>query len=288
MSEIRWILAALGVILLLGIWWWGGRRSRQAPGNAELREAMPIVPEVEPHTYADRPAPRFVPEARERVIAHLEPLDIRTATLEEEPLFDEPMTALVDPIELTIDLQHAVTDIGEHTAASAPAKVAAPSSPDPPRNATERLSSSPRSSPNTSELQRIVAIRVCATGEARWPGQRLMDALESLGLAFGRYEVYHRKHVDGRSLFCVASLIEPGIFDVAQMPTQEFRGVTLFAVLPGPLDAVQTLDALFETAGGLAEELTGVIQDHKGVVMTASGAVALRAEMAQFQTLLAS
>ena len=49
------------------------------------------------------------------------------------------------------------------------------------------------------------------------PGPQLMAALELHGLAFGRYQVFHRKHVDGRSLFCVASLIEPGTFDIAAM-----------------------------------------------------------------------
>ncbi len=43
-----------------------------------------------------------------------------------------------------------------------------------------------------------------------------MAALELHGLAFGRYQVFHRKHSDGRSLFCVASLIEPGTFDLAR------------------------------------------------------------------------
>ena len=82
-----------------------------------------------------------------------------------------------------------------------------------------------------------------------------MAALEVHGLAYGRYQVYHRKHSDGRSIFCVASLIEPGTFDMARMPDEEFRGVTLFAVLPGPLEPVQTVDALLATARELAREL---------------------------------
>ncbi len=64
------------------------------------------------------------------------------------------------------------------------------------------------------------------------------------GLAYGRYQVFHRRHVDGRSLFCVASLVEPGTFDVARMATEEFRGVTLFAVLPGPVEPLLTFDEL--------------------------------------------
>jgi cell division protein ZipA len=139
---------------------------------------------------------------------------------------------------------------------------------------------------NVSELQRIVTIRVCALGETRWSGSELMAALELHGLAFGRYQVFHRKHIDGRSLFCVASLVEPGTFDIAGMGSQEFRGVTLFAVLPGPTAPVETIDELLRTARGLAEELSGMIQDAKGMPMSPQRAVSLREDVARFQASL--
>src|SRR5258708_867627 len=110
---------------------------------------------------------------------------------------------------------------------------------------------------NASETQRIVSVRVCAAGETRWSGLDLMIALENNGLAYGRYNVFHRKHSDGRTLFCAASLVEPGVFNLAKMPQEEFRGLTLFAVLPGPLEPLQTLDAVIETAGEVWAALRG-------------------------------
>jgi len=140
---------------------------------------------------------------------------------------------------------------------------------------------------SAADLQRIVTIRVCSTGEGRWSGAQLLAALELHGLAFGRYQVFHRKHVDGRSLFCVASLIEPGTFDLAEMAEQEFRGVTLFAVLPGPLEPLATVDELFGTARGLAEELSGTVQDAKGIPLSMQRAAALREDIGRFQAALA-
>jgi cell division protein ZipA len=113
-----------------------------------------------------------------------------------------------------------------------------------------------------------------------------MAAFELHGLAFGRYQVFHRRHVDGRSLFCVASLVEPGTFDVAAMAEQEFRGVTLFAVLPGPIAPLETVDELLRTARGLAEELSGMIQDAKGMPLSPQRAAALREDVARFQAAL--
>ena len=115
-----------------------------------------------------------------------------------------------------------------------------------------------------------------------------MAALELHGLAYGRYQVFHRKHSDGRSLFCVASLIEPGTFDLARMAEEEFRGVTLFAVLPGPLEPLQTVDALLATARELAGDLPGTVQDAKGMPLSPQRAAALREDVARFQASLAA
>jgi cell division protein ZipA len=151
---------------------------------------------------------------------------------------------------------------------------------------SDRLAAVAPQVPNASEKQKIITVRVCAVGEARWSGADLMSVLEGHGLAFGRYQVYHRKHSDGRSVFFVASLIEPGTFDIALMPDEEFRGVSIFAVLPGPLDALQTIDVLLATARDLARELSGTLQDAKGMPLSPQRVAALREDVARFQASL--
>jgi cell division protein ZipA len=150
----------------------------------------------------------------------------------------------------------------------------------------ERSAVAPVQTPNASEQQKIVTVRVCAPGEVRWSGAMLLSALELHGLAYGRYQVFHRRHVDGRSLFCVASLIEPGTFDVARMSAEEFRGITLFAVLPGPVEPLLTVDELLGAARGLAQELSGMVQDNKGMPLSPQRAAALRDDVARFQASL--
>ncbi len=117
-------------------------------------------------------------------------------------------------------------------------------------------------------------------------GSQLLSALELHGLAYGRYQVFHRRHGDGRSLFCVASLIEPGTFDVARMADEEFAGVTLFAVLPGPLEPLLTVDELLGAARDLAQALTGTVQDAKGMPLSPQRAAAMRDDVARFQASL--
>jgi len=225
-------------LLIGGIWWWGARRSAQAPGNSELRE--PVVENI-----------RSSPPSRDWGVPPLEPLNIRTAEFERVPVLDTPMSAAADPPFAA----------AAQPAAAAPKSVAA-------------------------ERQKIVTVRVCAPGDTRWSGAELMAALERHGLGFGRYQVFHRNQGDGSSLFCVASLVEPGTFDLATMAGEVFRGVTLFAVLPGPLTPLDIFDELMATARGLAEELPGILQDAKGIALTAQRAAALREDVQRFQARL--
>ena len=303
-AELRWILLALSLVLLGGIWWWGRRRSSQAPGNAALRELAPTLEPVREPEFEIEPAPKH--PAREWGVPPFEPLSIRTREFEGVPVLGEPM--MVDPQPSSVPraspatpavgtapitapatgvyatgaaVSPAATGVYATGAAVSPATTAAAAvaaaAPVPPTLTP---------TPNSSERQKIVTVRVCAAGEARWSGATLLSALELHGLAYGRYRVFHRRHVDGRSLFCVASLVEPGTFDVARMSSEEFRGITLFAVLPGPVEPLLTVDELLVAARGLAQELAGMVQDSKGMPLSPQRAAALRDDVARFQASL--
>ncbi|MDP9089627.1 MAG: cell division protein ZipA C-terminal FtsZ-binding domain-containing protein [Pseudomonadota bacterium] len=297
-AELRWILLALSLVLLAGIWWWGRRRSLQAPGNAALRE---MTPTVEPLRHDAPPADAFAeaaaapdPHAREWGVPPFEPLSIHTQEYDQVPIVDGPMMVEADPppiapaappkpaavAPVSAAPRHAAAVVSPVSAAPAPPPAAAV--PEPPTRGAA-ASAQPA---NLSEQQKIVTLRVCAPGEARWSGASLLAALELHGLAYGRYQVFHRRHVDGRSLFCVASMVEPGTFDVASMPSEEFRGVTLFAILPGPVEPLLTVDELLGAARGLAQELAGMVQDSKGMPLSPQRAGALRDDVARFQASL--
>ena len=298
MGELRWTLLGLGILAILAIWWWSARRSGQAPGNAELREstaAPPLhgfAPAGESALAERRPA---VSESRDWGVPPLEPLNIRATDLEGVPELDEPMMIEADPLDMTIDIGPPAIKAPPPVPmppvypASAPAPTPPAAEAPVQRSSAEnsdRLATVAPQVPNSSEVQRIVTVRVCAVGAARWSGAALMAALELHGLAYGRYQVYHRKHSDGRSIFCVASLIEPGTFDITHMAEEEFRGVSLFAVLPGPLEPLHAIDALLATARDLARELSGTVQDANGMPFSPQRAAALREDVARFQALL--
>jgi cell division protein ZipA len=358
LDELRWILLVLGILAIGAIWLWSARGSRQAPGNAELRE--PTVSHAHGPSAPGGPAPEPAPletrasavDKREWGVPPLEPLSIRTADFAEVPALDQPMLTHADPVDFSLDSTRATgpARFARSPAAARSAPVPAPMMELEPvplydeplddepvddgrvddgrvdatvemeiggqtgeelrteaevaaeeaareeeareedARAQERSDRHAIVAPppaNRSEKQKIVTVRVCAVGEARFAGADLMNALEALGLAYGRYQVYHRKHNDGRSIFCVASLVEPGIFDLSTMPDEQFRGVSLFAVLPGPLEPMQTAEALLATARELARALSGTMQDAKGIPFSPQRTEALLQDVARFQALLA-
>jgi cell division protein ZipA len=293
-AELRWILLAFSLVLLAGIWWWGRRRSSQAPGNIEFRVATPAAAPPQRHDVPVEDASAeteasFDSQDREWGVPPFEPLSIRTQENDHVPVLDGPMMVEADPAPALRDAAPALRVASATPAASVTSGAAVTTPGRVPTllpESSDRSSAAPAQTPNASEQQKIVTVRVCAPGEARWPGATLLSALELNGLAYGRYQVFHRRHTDGRSLFCVASLVEPGTFDVARMPSEEFRGVTLFAVLPGPLEPLSTVDELLGAARGLAQELSGMVQDSKGMPLSPQRAAALRDDVARFQASL--
>ncbi|MDP8985217.1 MAG: cell division protein ZipA C-terminal FtsZ-binding domain-containing protein, partial [Pseudomonadota bacterium] len=212
-----------------------------------------------------------------------EPLSIRTADFEQVQVDDLVMTAHVDSF---MEPDPGVGDSRNETwgeAGLGAERAGEQAAPTHDRQPGDRPGepAAPVAAAAEDETQRIVALRVVAADGAAWAGSDLMAALDNQGLAYGRYHVFHRKHSDGQTLFCAASLVEPGTFNIAQMPHEQYRGVTLFAVIPGPVDPVQTLDALIEAAGQLAQALHGVVQDSQGTPLSLQRVAALREEMAR-------
>lgn len=115
------------------------------------------------------------------------------------------------------------------------------------------------------EQRHILAVRVVGLNPDRMSGRPLRQALSACGFVHGRFGIFHQPGADGRALISAANLNKPGVFDPASMDFQRFRGLGLFAVLPGPLPPAAALDHLLDTAGDLAQRLHARLQDEHGM-----------------------
>jgi len=139
-----------------------------------------------------------------------------------------------------------------------------------------------QSSGQGTPTTKIIALRLLAT-TPRFSGAHLRTALESESLAFGRYQIFHRLSADGTAVFSVASMLEPGSFDLEQMFHEQYPGIALFAQLPGPLDGMSVLGELIGCARRLQQTLGGILQDEQGTPLLAFRIEQLRREVREFE-----
>jgi cell division protein ZipA len=168
---------------------------------------------------------------------------------------------------------------GEPTAEapSAPAP-AAPPAPEPP-SLVETVSEEEKKRPAPD---RIVALRLVPRG-AELPAERAVDALRNAGLEHGRYAIFHRQLDTNREGFSVASLTEPGSFDLEHLDRTAIAGLSFFVVLPGKGDPVARFDAMVETARALSVELAADLFDERGSSWSSQRERYLREELIEYR-----
>ncbi len=131
--------------------------------------------------------------------------------------------------------------------------------------------------------RKIVALRLAMPEGA--PGSQLQALLHVERLEFGRFSIFHRMQGTG-TVFSVASMVEPGTFDPVQMPQQQIPGITLFMLLPGPLDGLIAYDQMLTCAQRITHATNGILQDERGNKLTPQFMERLREEVLDFQHLV--
>lgn len=96
--------------------------------------------------------------------------------------------------------------------------------------------------------------------------ERIVLALHEAGLRQGKYNIFHffRESVPEETLFSVANLREPGVFDLTNLEQEKVPGLSFFLMLPGPTDPLGRFDRMVETARWVAEQLDADLFDERG------------------------
>lgn len=306
MPELRWILLGCGFVLLIAVYVWGRRSSKSAAGDdaggrmrPEPQFAEPLAerfeiddaaaslddePEVAAATqpedfsstairsvsrddaaasdYLDAAEPYRAPlrdVRRGRIEPTLSPASDDLTDREPEDSYDARVHE--DTAELSADdtIEHRVSH-------DAP---------------TLGMSNTPQ--PKRIERRKIVALRLAA-GTQRFAGGQLRQMLEGETLQYGKYDVFHRMHADDGIVFSIASMVEPGTFDLQKMAATTYPGVTLFAQLPGPVSGVEAVNELVACGKRLQDSLGGTLQDERGVPLTVHRIERLRQEVRDFES----
>jgi len=140
--------------------------------------------------------------------------------------------------------------------------------------------------PEAAAPQKIVTLRLTARDGGQFRGDELILSLRGIGMRHGKFGIYHR--YDGNdedlTIFSAASLVEPGSFDVANIKEQRIPGISLFMVLPGPVDGVEAFDLMMATARALTQSLDGELLDESGSTLSIQRERYMREEIIAYQT----
>ncbi len=139
--------------------------------------------------------------------------------------------------------------------------------------------------PATDMPQKIVTVRLVARAKKTFAGDELILSMRGIGLRHGKFGIFHR--YDGsdesQTIFSAASLVEPGSFDLQNIKDQEIPGISLFLVLPGPVDCVEAFDMMLAAARTLTQSLSGELLDESGSTLSIQRERYMREEIIQFQ-----
>jgi cell division protein ZipA len=311
MSELRWALLILGVIFIALLAWWERRRPRQASGGLEralsreggadapprmVREPPLTLPDVhvrEPLPVQELPVVDTVREEQrehhETQRQHLEepdewqmpvrepvapppaaapPEHPEPASFDDDDTMDD-LLAIVPADEIPADERATFDDDSEPAAAPMAREV----QPEPPPATSLRVEW-----PEEHE-RRILALRLVAPQRERFAGRSLRQALAAEGFLLGQFAIFHKPDDEQRAVLSAASLTRPGTFDMETMDSQHYGGLSLFAVLPGPMAPPQAFDELVFAARNLNDRLHGELQDEQGTPLTPARIAQLRDQL---------
>ncbi len=246
-TTLRIIIAAIGVVILAGIYFFGRPRR---PGQGR------------------RILPRKSGEGR------VEPV------IGEAPDGSEAGTGEVRPVspqqgELDVALKRELERLGATVAAgrsTTHGQTPPPAAPGP------ALGQRPEAFP----VDRIVSLFVVAREGEPFRGSDIVVAAEKAGLRFGAMHIFHRL-VEGRPdagpVFSMANMMKPGYFNMARIADLATPGLTFFITLPGPLAALDAWEAMLPVAQRIAELLGGELLDEDHNALGRQRVAGLREEL---------
>ena len=263
MNELRWILVGFGIVLLAAIYLWGRRGSRAAAADEPPPRVRP-----EPPMHVHEPT---LIRSVEQAIAASAQHDVASPA---EPPPDEYETPpALDTWRGRVEPTFADAETAEMPVRPAAAATAADA---------PTLSSSEAPQSRRVERRKILSLRL-AMAPQRIEGAKLLESLLAESLQHGKYNIFHRLHADGSIVFSVASMVEPGAFDLEKMDETLYPGMTMFTQLPGPVPGMHALNELIACARRLQANLGGTLQDERGVPLTVHRIERMRQEVREFE-----
>lgn len=254
---LRLILLAVGILVLVGIYFWETNRRKQGAAQAKSHQLQET--DERPDSFES---------------------DESTGWDKDPDLGD--IEAQLAQLSHEVNATHASHD--EHFQFSSETESPLPS---PVEDQQEMFGFSAKEETPLDVPGKIIQINLKTKGES-FSGQAILDAVKDVGLQPGEMQIYHRYTTDGshKVVFNMASMVEPGVFPMKNMDDYATPGLTLFAQLPGPGDSLAIFSDMLFTAERLASTLGGELQDETHSTLTKQTIETLRSEIVEHRRLV--
>ena len=132
---------------------------------------------------------------------------------------------------------------------------------------------------------RIIVINVFASETREFAGRELWDFLHAAGLRHDKMKILSKTEgnlEDGRAIFRVANIVNPGTFDAAAIDRFTTPGISMFMLLPAPINNLLAFEQMLAVARRLAEALDGQLLDANRQELTAKSIEQARRRIRDF------
>lgn len=130
----------------------------------------------------------------------------------------------------------------------------------------------------------VLVLSVLARDENKFSGSDLKSALEAEGLKHGDMDIFHY-HMTGKkdAVFSVASVVEPGTFDLETIDEYATPGLSLFCQLPSSMAGADAFGLLLKKAQNIADKLEGQLCDDKRNLLSEQATAHYRDRITAFE-----
>lgn len=247
MDNLRWLLLALGIIVIAGVYWYtrhsgnGGRRARRSRYEPSIGDDTPAQPEAD--------------------------------------IMEDSFEILVEEIT-DIPVPDDFSTFAESVARSRHAEVDRASS------AGETPEATPAGDPNQKIVVLHAAARGEGTMRGP-EIVRVLDGeglVHGRGRIFHRHPPTTAGGVNvTTTLYSVATMTEPGSISLEKLEQLHTSGLTFFMVLPGPGNGAEVFADMLATARRVSGALDAELLDEGGSTLTKQAAAHLREEIINFE-----
>ena len=292
--ELRWLIAGVGMIILILIWLWGSRaqlkeqrRARRLsaedrfPENESTLDTAQVVPDTEAAEYHFGEFGHITPDHHlaDKALVDVEiipvrrpsPSHVEDATAgDREPQLETAVRreAVQEPTEEIVVRQELREKQAEPVATA----------PEPGEQVQSRE--------ETDQLRLTIVLVITAPPGRPFQGASILLAAQELKLKLhknGVFDYFPDDQVKGKPVFSIGHLREPGTFALNTIGTLSTPGLLMFMNLPSAVAPVAAVDMMIQTARQLAQKLGGTVCDERRDRMTAQAFMKLRRDAAELE-----